>query len=105
MPFAVNVVAVAVPELLVGAVVVAVALAKVPEAPVPGAVKTTEIFGTGLPYWSVTSAESVVENAVPTSVDCGVVPPVAATCAAEPAVFVSEKSAGELTPPTEAVTV
>ena len=103
MLFALKADAVATPEALVVAVVVAVPLANVPEAPVAGAVKVTEAFGTGLPEPSFTSAASGVENEVVTWADCGD-PAETATCAGALAVFVSEKSAGAEIPETEAVT-
>src|SRR5579871_418552 len=95
---------VAVPVASVVSVSVAVSLAKVPLAPLAGAVKVTETLGTGLPDESVTKALSVCANAVPTVVDCGV-PLVAVTAAGAPARFVSEKSAGVETPAAVAVTV
>src|SRR5215469_15585771 len=57
---AVKVDAVATPLELVVAVVVAVALANVPLAPLPGAVKVTVTLGTGLLEASTTSAANAV---------------------------------------------
>jgi hypothetical protein len=78
--------------------------AKVPLAPLPGAVKVTVTPLTGLPPESLTVACSCVANAVLMVALCGV-PAVAVMLAAAPARFVREKFAGEATPETEAVTV
>jgi hypothetical protein len=67
---AVNVLAVACPSLPVVAVVVAVPLTNVPEAPLPGALKVTLTPGTGLPAESVTCATNAPANALPTVADC-----------------------------------
>ena len=69
VPLAVKADEVASPLALVTAVVVAVELAKVPEAPVPGAVKVTVAPGTGLPKPSLTKATSGLVKAVPTVAD------------------------------------
>jgi hypothetical protein len=65
---AVNVDAVAMPDELVTAVVVAVPFANVPEAPLAGAVNVTVWLGTTLPNWSVTSACKALANASPVGV-------------------------------------
>src|SRR5947207_2167653 len=78
--------------------------AKLPLAPVPGALNVTVTPATGLPPASFTVATSGAANAVLIVALCGV-PLVAVMLAAAPAVFVSEKSAGVATPATLAVTV
>ncbi len=81
----------AIPEALVGSVMVAVPLLNVPEVPAEGAVKTTLAPATGLPEASFTVTASAVAKAVLTVVDCGVVPVFAVSDAADPAVFVIAK--------------
>ena len=78
--------------------------AKVPLAPLVGAVKVTVTPLTGLLKESLTVACSCVANAVLTVALCGV-PAVGVILEAAPARFVSEKLAGVETPATEAVTV
>jgi hypothetical protein len=78
--------------------------AKVPLAPLDGAVNVTVTPLTGLLNESFTVACSCVAKAVFTVALCGV-PAVAAMLAAAPARLVSEKFAGVETPVTEAVTV
>jgi len=73
-------------------------------APLPGAEKFTVTPETGLLPESVTVTCSGFANAVLIIVDCGV-PPVAATLAADPAVFVRLNVAGVATPTTLAVTL
>jgi hypothetical protein len=72
VPFAVKVEAVAAPLLLVAAVVVAVPLAKVPLAPLDGAVNVTVTFETKFPEASFTVACSAVPKAVLIAALCGV---------------------------------
>jgi len=91
---AVKVVAVAFPLALVETVVVTVEFAKVPEAPEAGAVKVTEAFGTGLPYWSATRTSKVVEKAVPTVVVWLLPCTIVIESLVVLAVFVSEKLSG-----------
>ena len=91
------------PELSVVAVVVAVFFAKVPDAPVAGAVNVTVAPETGFPYESTTWAFNAVPNAVATVADW-FDPADTDTAAAPPAAFVSEKFAEEA-PESEAVTV
>lgn len=94
--------AVATPKAFVVAVLTPPA--KVPLAPLAGAVNVTVTPLTGLLKESLTVACSWVANAVLIVALCGV-PAVAETVAAAPAKFVSAKFAGEATPVTEAVTV
>jgi hypothetical protein len=68
--FAVNADAVATPLLLVIAVVVAVPLAKVPLAPLAGAVKVTVTLATTFPETSFTVACSAIAKAVEIVADC-----------------------------------
>src|SRR5271157_859810 len=103
--FAVKVGAVAIPCAFVASGGdVAEPPAKVPLAPLAGAVKITFTPGTALPLASVTVAEREVANTVLIGVPCGV-PPVAVTEAGGPGLLVSEKFAGVAAPVTEAVTV
>lgn len=74
--------AVATPEAFV--VAVFKPLAKVPLAPLAGAVNVTVVPAIGLPYWSVKVAASWVAKAVFTVVVCGV-PALAAILAGAPA--------------------
>src|SRR5664280_1129778 len=67
IPFAVNGVAVATPEPLVVIVTVLVPLAKVPLAPVDGAVKVTGVPGIGTPKGSCNVTLKGVANPVPTT--------------------------------------
>lgn len=90
---AVNAVAVATPLASVVAIVVFVALANVPLAPLAGAVNVTVTPGTGLLLASLTVTASRVEKAVVTFADCGVVPALALICVAVPGLFVREKLA------------
>lgn len=99
--------AVATPPVLVVAVVVAEPLAKVPLAPLDGAVKVTVALGTTLPEASLTVACSAVAKAVDTVADC---PPPAVTVIdaggpAGAAAFVRLKVAAAAMPLTEAVTL
>jgi len=87
----VNAVAVATPVALVVAIVVFVPLAKVPLAPVVGAVKVTLTPETGLLLASFTVTARRVPNALVTCADCGVVPLLAVICVGVPVLFVSEK--------------
>ena len=66
--------------------VVAVLFAKVPEAPVPGAVNVTMAPETALPLMSVTVASSGLVNEAPTVADWPP-PEVTAMLTAEPAVM------------------
>src|SRR5438270_11392572 len=79
------------PLAFVVAIVVLVAFAKVPLAPVAGAVNVTLTPGTGLLLASFTVTESAVPKAVLIFADCGVVPAFAAICVAVPGVLVSAK--------------
>jgi hypothetical protein len=99
---AVNAGAVATPPLLV--VAVFTPLAKVPLAPVVGAVKVTVTPLTGLLPASFTVTCSPVANAVLIVALCGV-PPVAAMLAGGAVVFVRLKLAVVARPETLAVTV
>src|SRR5664280_342520 len=67
IPFAVNGVAVATPELLVVMVTVTVPLAKVPLAPVAGAVKVTGVPEIGTPNGSCNVTLKGVANPVPST--------------------------------------
>jgi hypothetical protein len=87
MVLAVNVVAVARPLELVVALVLFVPLAKLPDAPLEGAVKVIVTPATGLPEESVALATSALEKALPTVADCAE-PETAVTVAAEAAVLV-----------------
>lgn len=78
--------------------------AKVPLAPLDGAVKVTVTPLTGFPPLSFTVATSGDANAALIVALCGV-PLVAVMEAAGPAVFVREKLAGAATPEAVAVTV
>jgi hypothetical protein len=100
---AVNVEALAWPAVLVVAVVVPVLFAKVPLAPLPGAVKVTLTPETRLPPLSLTVACKAVANAVLMVALCGV-PAVAVMEAAGPGVLVSAKFA-EVAPVALATTV
>jgi hypothetical protein len=98
---------VATPLALVVAVTVVPPLvppAKVPLAPVDGAVKVTVALFTGFPPPSVTLVCKLLVKAVLIVALCGV-PAVAAMFAGGPAMFVNENDAFAATPPTEAVTV
>ncbi len=99
--FAVKAAATATPEALVCAVVIAPSPAKVPLGPLEGAINVTVTPLTGLPFESVTVADSAVANCVVTAALCGV-PPVAAIVPSGAGVFVSEKLAVPATPLTEA---
>ena len=94
---AVNVDAVAIPEALVAAVVVAVPFANVPDAPEAGAVNVTVWLGTTLPNWSVTSASSALANARPVGAVPGD-PEYTDTVVAVPGLLVSAKDAGVADP-------
>src|SRR6266849_2388679 len=100
--FAVNVAEVATPLALV--VAVFTPPAKVPLAPLPGAVNVTNTPLTGLFPASVTVATKGAANAVLIAALCPD-PLVTTTLAAGPTVFVSEKLAGVATPATDAVTL
>ncbi len=65
------------PEALVAAVIVVVALLNVPLAPEPGAVKVTLTPGTGLLPASFTVTATAFVKTVLTEVLCGVVPALA----------------------------
>jgi len=78
--------------------------AKVPLAPLAGAVKVTVTPPTALPPASFTVACNCVPNAELIVAAWGV-PAVAVMLAAGPALFVNEKFAGVATPETVAVTV
>jgi hypothetical protein len=95
--------AVATPEAFVVAVVVAVPLPKVPEAPEAGAVKVTVAPDTALPAESLTVAVRPVAKAVATGALCPD-PPVAVMAVAGPAVLVRLKLTG-LAPVAKAVTL
>src|SRR5438046_2523356 len=71
--------------------------AKLPLAPVPGAVNVTVTLATGLPPASFTVATSGAANAVLIVALCGV-PLVAVMLAAAPAVFVREQKAALANP-------
>ena len=94
---AVKLLEVAWPSPPVLAVVLLAALAKLPDAPVVGAVKVTVVPGTGLPYWSVTLAVRAVVKAVFIAA-AWPEPDTAATLAGAPAVFVAEKLVAPVTP-------
>src|SRR5712691_11650599 len=100
--FAVNVAEVATPLALL--VAVFTPPAKVPLAPLPGAVNVTTTPLTGLFPASVTVATKGAVNAVLIAALCPD-PLVTTTLAAGPTVFVSEKLAGVATPATDAVTL
>src|SRR5216683_2852713 len=100
--FAVNVAEVATPLALL--VAVFTPPAKVPLAPLPGAVNVTTTPLTGLFPASVTVATKSAVNAVLIAALCPE-PLVTTTLAAGPTVFVSEKLAGVATPATDAVTL
>ncbi len=100
--FAVNVAEVATPLALL--VAVFTPPAKVPLAPLPGAVNVTTTPLTGLFPASVTVATKGAANAVLIAALCPD-PLVTTTLAAGPTVFVSEKLAGVATPATDAVTL
>ena len=86
------------------ALVTAVAeVVKVPEAPLAGGVKVTVTPETGLPYWSVTVATSLLVKAVAT-VALWPLPEVAVTVCAAPTTLVSEEFT-ELAPVAEATTL
>jgi hypothetical protein len=95
---------VATPLAVVVAVVVFVPFAKVPVAPVVGAVNVTVAPLTGFEFLSNTVAARGSAKAVSTVALCGV-PLVAVIDAGAPAVFVRLKLAGVETPETVAVTV
>ena len=78
--------------------------AKLPLAPVAGAVNVTVTPCTGLPPLSFTVATSAAANAVLMAALCGV-PLVAVIDAAVPAVLVNAKLAEVVTPATVAATV
>src|SRR5207302_662289 len=100
--FAVNTADVATP--LVFVVAVFTPPAKVPLAPLPGAVNVTVTLPTGLFPASVTVATNGAPNATLIDALCPD-PLVTTTFAAGPTLFVSEKLAGVATPATDAVTV
>jgi hypothetical protein len=103
VPFAVNVGAVASPEVFVFTVAVVTLPANVPLCPLCGALKRTGIDGTPLPYWSVTVTD-IVEYAVPAATDCD--PPALTTMEfGVPAEFVKLKPGLVESAPTVAVTV
>ena len=102
MPLAVKTGAVATPSEFV--VAVFTPPAKVPLAPLDGAVNVTVTLLTGLFPASFTVACSCVVKAVLIVALCGV-PAVAVMLAAVPVKLVREKFAGVPTPETEAVTV
>jgi len=102
VPLAVNVAEVATPLAFVTAVFTPPA--KLPLAPLPGAVNVTVTPETGFPPLSFTVATSGAANVVLMVVLCGV-PLVAVMLAGVPAVFVSKKFAAVTTPATVAVTV
>jgi hypothetical protein len=87
--FAVNAVAVACPVLVLVAVVLALELANVPDAPLDGAVNVTETPATGLPWASLTIATSWFAKAVCTVADWPE-PDATLTVLAGPAVSVSD---------------
>jgi len=98
VPFAVNVGAVATPEVLVTAVAMLVlVVANVPEAPLAGAVNVTVAPLTRLPSTATVAVNAV--NAIPVLTDCGV-PAVAATV--KP-LLVRKKVAERLVPDTTAL--
>jgi hypothetical protein len=99
---AVNVADVATPLALVTAVFTPPA--KLPLAPVLGAVNVTVTPTTGFPPASFTVATNGAANAVSIAALCGV-PLVAVMLAGVPVRFVSEKFTGVATPATLAVTV
>ena len=102
MPFAVKIAEVATPCEFVTAVFTP--LAKVPLAPLPGAVNVTVTPLTGLFPASFTVACRGAANAVLIAALCGV-PAVAVMLAAAPVWFASEKFAGVATPAADAVTL
>src|SRR5438105_8981407 len=103
--FAVKTAEVATPEALVMAVLFTPSPAKVPLAPLEGAMNVTVTPPTGFPLESFTIATRVAANAVFTTVLCGV-PPVAVMVPTPPGcAFVSEKTAGFATPGAVAFTV
>src|SRR5271165_3083731 len=102
MALAVNTAEVATPEALV--IAVFTPPAKVPLAPLPGAVKVTVTPLTALPPESLTVATSGAPKAVLIVAFWGV-PLVAAMDAAAPALLVSAKTAGAATPATVAFTL
>ena len=102
MALAVRTAEVATPLALVVAVLTPPA--KVPLAPVAGALNVTTTPLTGLLPASFTVATSAAANAVLIVALCGV-PLVAVMVAAAPALLVREKFAGVATPGTVAVTV
>lgn len=105
--FAVKTAAVATPLALVVAVIVAplfVPPAKVPLAPVDGAMNVTTTPLSRLPPLSLTVTWRFVVKAVPIAMLC-VAPAVAVAEAGAPARLVSENVAGELTPVTAAETL
>lgn len=79
------------PEEFVGTVIVAALLLKMPDAPEPGAVKTTLNPEIGLLRPSFTVTERALAKAVLTVADCGVVPALAVMEAGAAVEFVSEK--------------
>ena len=100
--FAVKSVEVATPVAPVTAVVVAVPLANVPEAPAVGALKVTVTPATGLPSRFVTIADRVEVKAIATVADCG--EPAETAMLAAGGVFVSENAAA-VAEPVDALTV
>jgi hypothetical protein len=104
VPFAVNVVEVAIPRALVVDEVLAVPLTKVPLAPLAGALKVTLAPEIGFPWASVTLADRVWAKAVLTGALWGV-PLVALIVVAGPVRLVRANDAGAVTPATVAVTV
>jgi hypothetical protein len=102
VPFAVNDTEVATPAELV--VAVFTPPAKLPLAPLAGAVNVTVAPETGFPKESFTVAWKGLANAVLMAVVCGV-PPVAVIDAGAPAVLVRAKPGFVINVPTPAVTV
>ena len=92
----------AMPDALVVAVLFPPA--KIPLAPVLGAVNVTVTPLSGFPLASVTVATSGAPNAASSFALCGV-PLVAVILVGDPAVFVNEKLAAPVIPTTLAVTV
>ena len=80
-------------------------VAKVPLAPVDGAVNVTETPLTGFPLPSVTVATRGLPNAMPTTAALCPLPLVAVIVAGEDAVLVRLKVAGDDAPLVEAETV
>src|SRR5580704_2964776 len=104
MVLAVNTGVVTTPAALLAAVYVRTLPAKLPLAPLPGAVNVTVTLGTGLLPASTTVACNTAAKAVFAAALCGV-PPLARIDPADPAVLVRVKLAVLPTPATAAVTV